>query len=111
MCADIRELHCKNVFPTESVDCFQVVFGDTEEGDPDYLLIQGHSRDQYIETTDIDYCGHFQILTAELTRNEIRITYGRGPVMEFRVTFEASDANYAETARLLKILIPNLEVS
>ena len=64
----------------------------------------------YLETDDRDFCGHFRIRSANLSRDRLQITFGNAPVKTIVVRFTATDSVYAEVERVLRIMIPQLAV-
>jgi hypothetical protein len=107
------EFQCKYVSASEAGDYFQVFFGEIEEeSEAAYLLVQRQFEfpdhgECYVETNDLDFCGHFVIHRAQLTRNRFRISYGDGPRKHVTVSFVASDRDFAEAERILQVIIPD----
>ncbi len=112
----IRELRCEHVSASEAGDGFQVWFEKAPDSDEGYLIVQRHfefpDRGQcYLETDDREFCGHFRIQRAHLSRNEFRIAFGREPSREIAVVFSATDPVYAEVRRVLQIMIARITIS
>src|SRR2546423_4026301 len=90
---------------------FGVLFSRDEDTDDEYLLIQRHFEEPndgrpYIESDDVDFCGHFRRVAAALSRNHLEISYGSKTV---EVTFAASDESFQEVVRILRVLVPSLK--
>jgi len=111
----IRELRCEHVSASEAGDGFQVLFEKAPDSDEGYVIVQRHFEfpdggECYLETDDPEFCGHFRIQSAHLSRNEFQIAFGREPVKEIAVMFSATDPVYAEVRRVLKIMIPRIKM-
>jgi hypothetical protein len=108
----MREFHCEHVTVSGAGDYFQVLFAQTSDSDKGYVLVQGQCDGgvSYVETDDVDFCGHFRIPTAQLSRNRFRMAFGNNPVKQITVSFNANDSTYAEAKRVLQIIIPDLEL-
>jgi hypothetical protein len=109
----IREFKCEYVSSSEAGDYVQVMFADNQESDDAYLLIQRQFEfpdhgECYVETSDLDLCGHYVIHNAQLTRNRFRFSIGDGPKKQVTVSFETDDRAYAEAERILRFMIPSL---
>ena len=61
--------------------------------------------------TTSEFCGHFRIRGARLSRNRFQMTFGREPVKEIAVLFSTTDPVYAEVSRVLRIMIPEIDIS
>ncbi len=114
MTTNTRELDCAHVSSSDDGIGFQVLFHKTQDSDEGYLLLQRHfeppdSGECYVETDDLDSCGHFHIRSAQLSRNWFRIGYGDAPMMQIKVSFKATDSDFDEVKRVLQIMISNLE--
>ena len=53
----------------------------------------------------------FPDTTARLSRNRFEIAFGRSPMREIAVSFEATDSDYIEVKRVLQIMVPQLVMS
>ena len=109
------KIRLDHVSATESGDYFQVHFEAERDGDGAYVLIQRQFEDPdggvcYLETHDENYIGHFKVARASLARNRFRLELRRGRAAELEVTFKATDRVYDEVARVMRIMIPGLEV-
>ena len=111
----VREFHCKRLTASEAGDYFQVLFEGTPDSDEGYVLVQRQfeSPDRgecYVETSDADFCGHFRIRTAQLSKSRFRMAFGDRSVNQITVSFNATDSAYAKAKRVLQIMIPDLEL-
>jgi hypothetical protein len=114
MTRNIQEFHCEHVSTSEAGDYVQVLFEKTPDADDEYLLIQRQFEfpdegECYVETDDPDFCGHYHIQRAQLSRDRFCISYGNGPVKQVTVSFNAAEQAYAEAERTLREMIPELE--
>ena len=101
---------------TEAGEGFEVLFETTRDSLEGYLLIQRHFEFPdggkcYLETEDREFCGHFRIRSANLSRDRFQIAFGNAPVKRIVVLFSATDAVYAEVKRVLRIMIPKIDIS
>ena len=113
MSHNLVEFRCEHVSATEAGDGFQVVFETTRDGLKGYVLIQRHFEFPdggkcYLETEVREFCGHFRIRSANLSRNRFQIAFGNAPVKRIEVLFSATDSVYAEVKRVLQIMIPKM---
>jgi hypothetical protein len=111
----IVELRCEHVSATEAGDGFQVLFETTRDSLEGYLLIQRHFEfpDEgkcYLETEAREFCGHFRIRSANLSRTRFQIAFGNASVKRIVVLFTATDSVYAEVKRVLQIMIPKIDI-
>ena len=109
----ITEFRCEYVSSSEAGNYCQVMFEEALESDGVYVLIQGqfefpdHGK-LYVETSDLELCGHYVIHNAQLIRNRFRFSYGTWPAKHVMVSFETDDRAYAEAERILRLMIPGL---
>ena len=113
---DRLELTCGYLEASEEGDYVQVFFGKTRESVDEYFLIQRQFEFPddgkcYVETANPNCCGHYVIQNAQLTRNWFRISYGKKTAKQVMVSFKASDRTYAKARRILKVIVPRLEVA
>jgi hypothetical protein len=109
----IVEFCCEHVSATEAGDGFQVLFETTRDSLEGYVLIQRHFEFPdggkcYLETEAREFCGHFLIHSANLSRNRFEIAFGNAPAKGIRVLFSATDSVYVEVKRVLQIMIPKI---
>jgi hypothetical protein len=111
-----RQFRCERVSAREAGDGFQVLFEQAPDSDAGYVLVQRHFEfpdrgECYVESDDRDFSGHFRIQRASLSRNRFRMAFGRNPVREIAVSFDATDSVYSEVKRVLQIMIPEIIIS
>ena len=109
------KIRLDHVSASESGDYYQVLFQAEEDGDGAYVLIQRQFEHPdgglcYIEAHDEDYIGHFKVVRASLARNRFCLELRRRQATEVEVTFKTTDQNYIDVARVMRIMIPYLEV-
>lgn len=109
------KIRIDHVSTSESGDYFQVLFEAEKDSDGAYVLIQRQFEDPdgglcYIETHDEDYIGHFKVVRASLARNRFCLELARRQAREVEVTFATTDQTYHELRRVMRIMIPCLEV-
>jgi hypothetical protein len=111
-----RQFRCGHVSASEAGDGFQVLFQKSPDSVEEYVLVQRHFEFPdggkcYVESEDREFCGHFRIRSASLSRNWFRMAFGREPVREIVVVFSATDSVYSEVKRVLRIMIPKIVIS
>ena len=116
MSTNVRDFPCDHVSASQDGDGFQVLFEKTPDTDEGYVLVQRHFElpdggECYVETEDPDFCGHYHIRNAQLSRNRFHMEFGNKPVKQVTVSFNATDSTYNEAKRVLQIMIPELEVA
>lgn len=96
-------------------DYLQVAFEERrdEDGSP-YLLIQRQFEDEdgdvcYLESHDEKFVGHFRIQFARLGRRRFLIVVNQ--TLEADVALDINEQTFHEIKRILRIMIPQLEVS
>jgi hypothetical protein len=109
------KIRLDHVSATESGDYCQVLFEGAEDGDGAYVLIQRQFEFPdgglcYLETHDENYVGDLEVARASLARDRFWLELRRGRATEVEVAFEATDQEYEDVARILRIMIPGLEV-
>jgi hypothetical protein len=112
----ILELQCDHVSATETGEGFQVLFDQVPSSGEGYVLVQRYFEfpeggECYVETEDREFCGHFPIRGAHLSRNRFQMTFGSKPDRKIAVLFDATDSVYTEVARVLRIMIPSIVIS
>ncbi len=63
-----------------------------------------------IETEQPNICGHFQVQGALLERTRFQVWWSGGYESEADVTFETDDESYADICRVMRIMIPQIEI-
>ncbi len=110
------KLHARRASASEAGDYFQVMFEERADAeDSRYLLIQRQFEfpDEdccAIETEQPDVSGHFQIQRAVLERSRFQVWWSGGSECKADVTFETDDESYADISRMMRIMIPQVEV-
>lgn len=110
------KLHAKHASASEAGDYFQVMFEEQADAEGSrYLLIQRQFEfpDEEccaIETEQPDVCGHFQIHSAVLERTRFQVWWSGGSESKADVAFETDDESYADIRRIMRIMIPQIEV-
>lgn len=109
------KIRLDHVSASESGDYYQVLFEAEEDGDGAYVLIQRQFEDPdgglcYVEAHDEAYIGHFKVVRAALDRNRFCLELPRREAAEVEVTFKATDRNYNDVVRIMRIMIPCIEV-
>lgn len=79
------------------------------------MLLQWHFEEPggdlcYLETHDEDYIGHFKIQRARLEHNLSRLELPRREAADVEVTFKATKKEYDQLVRMLRIMMPRIEV-
>jgi hypothetical protein len=116
MPTNIIKLQCDHVSATEAGEGFQVLFARAPDSDEGYVLVQRHFEfpdggECYVETDDREFCGHFRIRGAHLSRSRFQMTFGRKPERRIAVLFDVTDSVYSEVKRVLKTIIPDIVIS
>jgi hypothetical protein len=111
-----REFRCDHVSASEVGDGFQVLFQKSPETDTGYVLVQRHFEfpdggECYVETDDPEFCGHFRIRSAHLSRDPFQFAFGRKIERKIAALFSATDSVYAQVRRVLRIMIPGITIS
>ena len=109
------KIRLNHVSASESGDYFQVLFQAEEDGDGPYVLVQRQFEFPdgglcYLESHDEDYIGHFKVVRAALARTRFFLELQRKPGAEVEVTFKTTEQNYNDVVRIMRIMIPCLEV-
>ena len=103
-------------FPYVSVassggEYFQVSFGEGEGSDRAYFLIQRQFESYdggifYLESHEIDLCGHFKITHAQLARDSLRLQVACEPAETILIGFQAGIGVFNQLKRTLKTMMP-----
>lgn len=104
-----------HVSVSEAGDYFQTVFEDEDDSSGAYLLLQRQFEDEdggrcYIETHDRNYVGHFRVKHARLGKTDFSVDLWRKSHSRIHVTFRRMVEGHAEVARILKIMIPAIDL-
>ena len=110
------KLHAQHASASESGDYFQVLFEESDGvEDGRYFLIQRQfefpdGERCAIETESPEMCGQFRVPRASLERGRFQISWmGRGE-SQAELTFETDDEGYADILRIMRIMLPELEI-
>lgn len=103
------------VSASEAGDYCQVLFQDEGGSDRAYVLLQRQFEDSddgtcYLETHDPDYVGHFRVRHARLAGTCFSIELRRKSRARLDVSFRTIVDGYPEVARILKIMIPAVDL-
>jgi hypothetical protein len=96
---------------TRAGDYYQAVFeGAGECNGTDYLLLQRQFEFPdggrcYVETPDVNVCGHFRVRSALLRRNCFTLALANTSWEGFEVHFETDDDSYARLGRILRTML------
>lgn len=102
------EARYRSVSASEAGDYFQVLFEDDgEDSAAAYVLIQRQFEFPdggrfYIESSDVRLCGNAAIASAVLAEHSLELHMT--PTQGVRILFSTSRSNYAELARVLRIM-------
>lgn len=103
-------------------DYFQVCFdekkpsGKEADMDGQYLIIQKEYEGPddgkiYVETHDLSHIGHFKVAAAKLNSRGFSLALqGKAPVF-IEVDFRISVRKYRQLGRVMKIMIPKIEIT
>lgn len=105
-----------NVSASQAGDYYQVLFEDESRSTRAYVLIQRQFEDWddgvcFIETHDPYYLGHVKVRRASLNKDLLCVQLCREEDSELGVVFRATGRRYDEVARILKVMIPSIEIT
>ena len=101
------QMRFNSVADSEAVDYFQVLFEEEEDNlEAGYFLVQCQfefpdNGEFYIESNDTGLCGHFEVKTATLTRQCLRLEMPSTKWKIIQVHFATDQAGYEELERVL----------
>jgi len=104
------QMQFNSVSASEAGDYFQVLFEeDADNSEARYFLVQCQfefpdEEEFYIESDDTRLCGHFEVKTATLSRQSLRLGMPLTKWKIVRVQFQTDDAGYKELERVLKTM-------
>ena len=109
------KIRLDHVSASQAGDYFQVLFELEKDGNGAYVLIQRQFEIPdgglcYLETHDEDYVGHFRVAHASLHRNRFHLELRRTQGADVEVLFDSTEQTYHKLRRILRIMIPRLEV-
>ena len=108
--AKMFQMQFNSVAASEAGDYFQVLFEeDVDNPEARYFLIQCQFEfpddgEFYIESDDTRLCGHFEIKTATLSRESLRLEIPSTKWKIIHVKFQRDDAAYEELQRVLETM-------
>ena len=112
----IREWTCDHASTSESGDYIQVLFEQSEDNDDFYVLIQSQFEfpqdcDIIVETDAGKWFAELLVEHATLSQQRLVIE-GRDKeeVVRIIVHYRADERTYAELIRVLKIMLPRIDV-
>lgn len=94
-----------------SGEYFQVCFGETEDSEDAYFLIQRQFESYdgglfYVESHDKRLCGHFKVSRALLRRDIFRLEVACEPSETVQIRFQTSVTRYNRLKRILRTMMP-----
>ena len=110
------KLHAQHASASESGDYFQVLFEERDGvEDGRYFLVQRQFEFPdggrcAIETELPEMRGHFRVPRASLERGRLQISWVGGGEGQAELTFETDDETYADICRIMRIMIPEIEI-
>jgi len=97
-------------------DYYQVLFHDgLDTEDEPYFMIQAQFEfpdggECYFESHREEIIGHYRPISASLSKNVLRVTYGDHPTNNVEVRFSATDDEYNHLVSTLTEMIPQITV-
>jgi hypothetical protein len=107
---EMIQMQFNSVSASESGDYFQVLFEEEVDNlDGDYFLVQCQFEfpdegQYYFESKDTQLCGHFEVKTATLSRQSLRLEMPSTIWKIVEVQFPADQAGYKELERVLGMM-------
>ena len=108
--AKMIQMQFNSVSASEAGDYFQVLFEEeVDNSEARYFLVQcqfefPNEEEFYIESDDTRLCGHFEVKTATLSRQSLRLEMPSTKWKIIRVQFQTDDEGYEELERVLKTM-------
>ena len=112
----VREWTYEHASISESGDYFQVLFEKSEDNDDFYVLIQSQFEfpqycDIIVETDAGKWFAELVVERATLDQQRLVIDGGdKEEAVRIIVNYTADDGTYAELIRVLKIMMPDIDV-
>ena len=112
----ISEFDFKEASISIAGDYYQVLFHDGLETEDDpYFLIQAQLEfpdggECYFESHREELIGHNREISASLSKNVLRVSYGQNPTRNVEVRFLATDDEYNRLASALAEMIPEISI-
>ena len=111
----MKIFHASKVSPGEEGDYYQVLFEEVSEGHGQYWLIQWTFEmpgdTYYVEDDALVMVGHYRSLVTELGRGHFSTEFGPGGCNSVQVTFDVSETEFLELARIIKIMLPDVHLA
>lgn len=107
---EMIQMQFNSVSASEAGDYFQVLFEeDVDNPEARYFLVQCQfefpdEEGFYIESDDTQLCGHFEVKTAILSRQSLRLEMPSTKWKIIQVQFRTDDAGYEELERVLETM-------
>ena len=104
------QMQFNSVSASEAGDSFQVLFEEeVDNSEARYFLVQCQfefpdEEEFYIESDDTRLCGHFEVKTATLSRQSLRLEMPSTKWKIIQVQFQTDDEGYGELERVLKTM-------
>ena len=111
---EISEFDFKEASVSISGDYYQVLFHDgLDTEDQPYFMIQAQfelpdGSECYFESHQEKLTGHYKTISASLSKNVLRVSYGQHPTNNVQVRFSATDDEYNRLACTLTEMIPEI---
>ena len=108
--AKMIRMQFNSVSASEAGDYFQVLFEEeVDNSEARYFLVQCQfefpdEEEFYIESDDTRLCGHFEVKTATLSRQSLRLEMPSTKWKIIQVQFQTDDEGYGELERVLKTM-------
>ena len=111
----MKIFHARRVSPGEAGDYYQVLFEEVGEGRGQYWLVQRSFEmpddGYYVEDDALVMVGHYRSLEVELGRGHFSTELGPGGRDSVRVTFDVTEAEFLELARVIRIMLPDVRLA
>jgi hypothetical protein len=112
----ISEFNFKEASISVAGDYYQVLFHDgLDTEDEPYFMIQAQFEfadggECYFESHREKLIGHYRPISASLSKNVLRVTYGEHPTNNVEVRFSEPDDEYNHLVPTLTKMIPQITV-
>jgi len=97
-------------------DYYKILFHDgLDTEDEPYFMIQAQFEfpdggECYFQSHREELIGHYRPISASLSNNVLRVTYGKDPTNKVEVRFSATDDAYRQLVSTLTEMIPGISV-
>lgn len=112
----ISEFIFKEASISVAGDYYQILFHDgLDTEDEPYFMIQAQCEfpdgsDCYFESHREELIGHYKPISASLSKNVLRVTYGEHSTNSVEVRFSATDVEYNHLVFTLTEMIPQITI-